>query len=110
MRLCEKTNPARRFCEACYDFYRSIRGVTHVTGAGVDAALALFDPFLAGEQSTPNRSGVRFNADWHITMAKRKNRAAGSSGAGELVSCPWLFRGERGSISLSEGVQGTGVL
>jgi hypothetical protein len=35
--------------------YRSIRGVTHVTGAGVDAALALFDPFLAGEQSTPGR-------------------------------------------------------
>lgn len=39
--------------------YRSIRGVTHLTGAGVDAALGLLDPILAAADPTPGREAVR---------------------------------------------------
>ncbi len=39
--------------------YRSIRGVAHLTGAGVDAALALLDPILTAEHSTPSREATR---------------------------------------------------
>ncbi|MFZ1109831.1 MAG: hypothetical protein WAN43_15970 [Rhodomicrobium sp.] len=39
--------------------YNSIRGVTRLTGAGVDAALGMFDPLLAAEPSTPGREAAR---------------------------------------------------
>ena len=39
--------------------YRSIRGVTHLTGAGVDAALSLLDPILTVEHPTPSRAARR---------------------------------------------------
>src|SRR5271157_4861085 len=39
--------------------YRSIRGVTGLTGAGVDAALALLDPILTDEHPTPSREATR---------------------------------------------------
>jgi pimeloyl-ACP methyl ester carboxylesterase len=39
--------------------YRSIRGVTQLTGAGVDAALGLLDPILAAEHPPPGREAVR---------------------------------------------------
>ncbi len=39
--------------------YRSIRGVTHLAGSGVDAALALADPLLAAKHSTPGREAAR---------------------------------------------------
>jgi hypothetical protein len=39
--------------------YRSIKGVTHLTGKSVDAALAPLDPILAGEQTTPGREALR---------------------------------------------------
>jgi pimeloyl-ACP methyl ester carboxylesterase len=39
--------------------YRSIRGVTHMTGAGVDAALSLLDPILTVEHPTPSREARR---------------------------------------------------
>jgi len=39
--------------------YRSIRGVTQLTGAGVDAALGLLDPILAAEHPAPGREAVR---------------------------------------------------
>src|SRR5271165_1061067 len=35
--------------------YRSVRAITHLTGSGVDAALALADPVLAAKTSTPGR-------------------------------------------------------
>jgi hypothetical protein len=39
--------------------YRSIRGVTHLTGAGVDAALSLLNPILTVEHPTPSREARR---------------------------------------------------
>jgi pimeloyl-ACP methyl ester carboxylesterase len=39
--------------------YRSIRGVTRLTGAGVDAALSLLDPILPVEHPTPSREARR---------------------------------------------------
>ena len=39
--------------------YNSIRGITRLTGAGVDAALGAFDPLLAGEPSTPGFEAAR---------------------------------------------------
>ncbi len=39
--------------------YRSIRGVTHLSGNGVDAALALLDPILTDEHPTPGREAAR---------------------------------------------------
>jgi pimeloyl-ACP methyl ester carboxylesterase len=39
--------------------YRSIRGVTHLAGAGTDAALALLDPVLATEHPTAGREKLR---------------------------------------------------
>ena len=36
--------------------YRSIRGVTHLTGAGVDAALSLMGPVRTVEHPTSSRS------------------------------------------------------
>ena len=39
--------------------YRSIRGVTHLTGAGVDAALSLLDTVLTVEHPTPSREARR---------------------------------------------------
>ena len=39
--------------------YRSIRGVTHLTGAGVDAALSLLDPILATEHPRPAPEAAR---------------------------------------------------
>ncbi len=39
--------------------YRSIRGVTHLTGNGVDAALALLDPILTDEHPTPGHEAAR---------------------------------------------------
>jgi pimeloyl-ACP methyl ester carboxylesterase len=39
--------------------YRSIRGVTHLAGASVDAALALLDPILAAGDPTPGREAAR---------------------------------------------------
>ena len=38
--------------------YRSIRGVTQLTGASIDAALALLDPVLAGGHPTPGREAA----------------------------------------------------
>jgi hypothetical protein len=38
--------------------YRSILGVTRLTGAGVDAALGMFDPLLAAGHSTPGREAA----------------------------------------------------
>ncbi len=39
--------------------YRSIRGVTHLTGNSVDAALGLLDPILTGEHPTPGGEAAR---------------------------------------------------
>ena len=39
--------------------YRSIRGVTHLTGIAVDAALSLLDPILTVEHPTPSREARR---------------------------------------------------
>ena len=39
--------------------YRSIRGVTHLTGIAVDAALGLLDPILTVEHPTPSREARR---------------------------------------------------
>ncbi|MGB0083954.1 MAG: hypothetical protein WBP94_01075 [Rhodomicrobiaceae bacterium] len=39
--------------------YRSIRGVTHLAGAGADAALALLEPRLAAQSPTPGREAAR---------------------------------------------------
>ena len=39
--------------------YRSIRGVTYLTGNGVDAALALLEPILTDEHPTPGREAAR---------------------------------------------------
>jgi pimeloyl-ACP methyl ester carboxylesterase len=39
--------------------YRAVRGGTHLAGAGVDAALALLEPFPASEHPAPGREAAR---------------------------------------------------
>ena len=39
--------------------YSSIRGITRLTGAGVDATLGALDPFLPVEPSTPRLEAAR---------------------------------------------------
>ena len=39
--------------------YRSIRGAAHLTGTGIDAALALLDPILTAGRPTPGLEAAR---------------------------------------------------